>query len=74
MSDWALYPAGAANDPDAPYNLKTRSCWECEEETALDCLDEHGVCDECNTDEDTDPPDWTNGAIDPDSKYADYRE
>ena len=25
-------------------------------------------------DEDTDPPDWTNGAVHPDSKYAGYRE
>ena len=29
---------------------------------------------ETEDDEDTDPPDWTNGAVDPDSKYADYKE
>ena len=34
------------------------------------------VVEELDTivDEDTDPPDWTNGAVDPDSKYAGYRE
>jgi hypothetical protein len=25
-------------------------------------------------DEDIDPPDWSEGAVDPDSKYSDYRE
>ena len=30
--------------------------------------------EEKDEDEDTDPPDWTNGAVDPDSKYAGYRE
>ena len=29
---------------------------------------------ETGYDEDIDPPDWTNGAVDPDSKYADYKE
>ena len=30
--------------------------------------------EEDNSDEDIDPPDWTNGAVHPDSKYADYKE
>ena len=30
--------------------------------------------EEKDEDEDIDPPDWTNGAVDPDSKYAGYRE
>ena len=30
--------------------------------------------EEKDEDEDRDPPDWTNGAVDPDSKYAGYRE
>jgi len=25
-------------------------------------------------DKDTDPPDWSEGAVDPDSKYSDFRE
>ena len=30
--------------------------------------------EETDEDEDRDPPDWTNGAVHPDSKYAGYRE
>lgn len=38
------YPAGAANDPNAPYNQDVERCLKCEEEAS--CNDD-GLCEEC---------------------------
>lgn len=38
------YPAGAANDPNAPYNQDADYCSKCEEEASIN---DDGLCEVC---------------------------
>tara|TARA_S200000501_G_C20492251_1_gene598728 strand:- start:162 stop:398 length:237 start_codon:yes stop_codon:yes gene_type:complete len=63
------YPAGAANDPNAPWNQIIETCETCGDDYDISDFNEDGVCSECVNNADDEPLDWGEGAVEPDSKY-----